>query len=160
MYCSSSVSVYQKLKFGQQLFCASCLDSGGPRNGWELITEFFWIKKLISSLRFASSRIPYWLKYRIQNYNQEFGTIIWKKSKIFSNLKTQASSIFRCSIPHRSTLWQQLWKISIRWELYTCSKKAKFFCTISVGENCRDGSNTLLLTGQQEYQLIGLVVMI
>ena len=38
--------------------------------------------------------------------------------------------------------------------------KAKFFCTISVGKNCRDGSNTLLLTDQQEYQILGVVVMI
>ena len=38
--------------------------------------------------------------------------------------------------------------------------KAKFFCTISVGKNCRDGSNTLLLTDQQEYQILGIVVMI
>ena len=29
-----------------------------------------------------------------------------------------------------------------------------------MGKNCRDGSNTLLLTGQQEYQFFGLVVMI
>ena len=42
----------------------------------------------------------------------------------------------------------------------TCSKKAKFFCTISVGKNCRDGSNTLLSTDQQEYQILGLDVMI
>ena len=29
-----------------------------------------------------------------------------------------------------------------------------------MGKNCRDGSNTLLLIGQQEYQTFGLVVMI
>ena len=39
-------------------------------------------------------------------------------------------------------------------------EESDFFCTISVGKKCRDGSNTLLLTDQQEYQLIGLVVMI
>ena len=39
-------------------------------------------------------------------------------------------------------------------------KESEFFCTISVGKNCRDGSNTLLLTDQQEYQILGLVVMI
>ena len=38
--------------------------------------------------------------------------------------------------------------------------KAKFFCTISVRKNCRDESNTLLLTDQQEYQIPGIVVMI
>ena len=38
--------------------------------------------------------------------------------------------------------------------------ESEFFCTISVGKNCRDGSNTLLLTDQQEYQILGLVVMI
>ena len=38
--------------------------------------------------------------------------------------------------------------------------KANFFCTISVGKNCRDESNTLFLTDQQEYQIPGIVVMI
>ena len=50
--------------------------------------------------------------------------------------------------------------MSVRWELCTCSKKAKFFCTISVGMSCRIGSNTLLFTNQQEDQLLRLVLMI
>ena len=29
-----------------------------------------------------------------------------------------------------------------------------------MGKNCKDGSNTLLLTDQQEYQILGIVVMI
>ena len=41
-----------------------------------------------------------------------------------------------------------------------CSKKAVFFCTISVGINCRDGSNTFLFTEQQDDQLIRFVLMI
>ena len=45
-------------------------------------------------------------------------------------------------------------------EIVYTFKESDFFCTISVGKNCRDGSNTLLLTDQQEYQHLGLVVMI
>ena len=39
-------------------------------------------------------------------------------------------------------------------------EESDFFCTISVGMNCRDVSNTLLFTEQQEYQLLRLVFMI
>ena len=51
-------------------------------------------------------------------------------------------------------------KISIRWELCARSQKAIFFCIISVGMNCRDGSNTSLFTEQQEQQLIRFALMI
>ena len=51
-------------------------------------------------------------------------------------------------------------KMSGRWELCTCWKKAKFFRTISVGMNRRNGSNTLLFTNQQLDQLLRLVFMI
>ena len=39
-------------------------------------------------------------------------------------------------------------------------KESFFFLTISVGMNCRDGSNTFLFTEQQEHQLLRLVLMI
>ena len=39
-------------------------------------------------------------------------------------------------------------------------KESDFFCTISVGMNCRGGSNTFLFTEQQEHQLIRFVLMI
>ena len=39
-------------------------------------------------------------------------------------------------------------------------KESEIFWTISVGENCRDRSSTLLLTDQLEFQLLGLVVTI
>ena len=39
-------------------------------------------------------------------------------------------------------------------------EESDFFCTISVGMNCRDESNTVLFTEQQEHQLLRLVFMI
>ena len=39
-------------------------------------------------------------------------------------------------------------------------KESEFYFTISVGKNCKYGSNTLLLTDQREHQVLGLVVMI
>ena len=92
------------------------------------------------------------------HYNLESRTMIWKKNNISPILKTQTSYLLGIFIPHRSTSWQQLsqwWKISIRWELGARSKKAIFFCTISVGMNCRDRSNTFLFT-----DLIRFVLMI
>ena len=35
--------------------------------------------------------------------------------------------------------------------VYICSKKVKFFCTITVGINCRDGSNTLVFIRTGRY---------
>ena len=39
-------------------------------------------------------------------------------------------------------------------------KESVFFCTISVGMNCRDGSNTFLFSELHEHQLIRFVLMI
>ena len=39
-------------------------------------------------------------------------------------------------------------------------KESDFFCTISMGMNCRDGSKTFLFTEQQEHQLVLFVLMI
>ena len=47
--------------------------------------------------------------------------------------------------------------MSVRRELCTCSKKAKFFFTMSAGMNLRDGSKN---TEQQEHRLLRLVLMI
>ena len=38
--------------------------------------------------------------------------------------------------------------------------ESDFFSIISVGMNCRDGSNTFLFTEQQKHQLIRFVLMI
>ena len=38
--------------------------------------------------------------------------------------------------------------------------ESDFYCTISVGMNCRDGSDTFLFAEQQENQLIRLALMI
>ena len=39
-------------------------------------------------------------------------------------------------------------------------RKRVFFCAISVGKNCRNGSNTLLFTNKQRDQLHRLVAII
>ena len=39
-------------------------------------------------------------------------------------------------------------------------EESEFFCTISVGMNCRDGSNTLLFTEQRDDELLRLTLMI
>ena len=44
--------------------------------------------------------------------------------------------------------------MSVRWELCTCSKKANFLCTISVGMNCRIGSDTLFYSSFDFYLYI------
>ena len=81
-------------------------------------------------MRLVSNK-TYRLKYndillsRIQNYNLESGTMIWKKSNIFSNLKTQTSYLVR--IQFHSSNNRRDRRCQVRWELCTCSKKANFF---------------------------------
>ena len=42
-------------------------------------------------------------------------------------------------------------RMSVRWKLCICSKKNEISCTITVGINCRDGSNTLVFIRTGRY---------
>ena len=69
--------------------------------------------------------------------------MIWKKNYISSNLKTPAFSLLRTSISHRSPSSQQLSQMSIRWEFYTCSKKAQYVFAQYLWERTAEMGSTL-----------------
>ena len=81
-------------------------------------------------------------------YNLESGTVIWKKSKCEDTSLLPLENFYPSEIKFMAATIAMTKNVSPMGIVYMF-EESDFFFIISVGMNCRIGSDTLLFTNQQ-----------